>query len=40
MSDNYLDYYLMPRYALRSQTQYRLSSGDGLKGLPFSPTWF
>jgi hypothetical protein len=39
MSNNYLVDYLTPRYVLRSQTEFRLSSGDGLKGLPFSPTW-
>jgi hypothetical protein len=40
MSNYYFDYHLKPRYALRSQTQFRLSSGDELKGLPSSPTWF
>ncbi len=39
MSADYLNYHLTPRYVLRSQTEHRLSSGDELKGLPFSPTW-
>ena len=40
MSANYLNDYLMPRYVLLAQTEYRLSPGDGLRGLPSCPTWF
>jgi hypothetical protein len=40
MSAGYLNPRLMPRYAASSQTQLRLSPGDGLKGLPSSPAWY
>jgi len=39
MSANYLNLYLMPRYAAPLQTEYRLSPGDGFEGLPSSPSW-
>jgi hypothetical protein len=40
MTANYLNSHLMPRYAAPLQTEYRLSPGDGFKGLPFCPVWF
>jgi hypothetical protein len=40
MSANYLNIHLTPRYAAASQTEFRLSLGDGFKGLPSCPTWF
>jgi hypothetical protein len=39
MTRYYLNSYLMPRYVAASQTEHRLSPGDGLEGLPFRPTW-
>jgi hypothetical protein len=40
MSSSYLNVYLTPRYAAPLQTEFRLSLGDGLEGLPSCPTWF
>lgn len=40
MTANYLNEHLTPRYAASSQAEFRLSLGDGFKGLPFCPTWF
>ncbi len=40
MSANYLNHHLMPSYAASLQTEFRLSPGDGFKGLPSCPTWF
>ena len=40
MSPSYLNLHLTPSYAAPLQTKFRLSPGDGLKGLPSCPTWF
>ncbi len=39
MSGLYLNDYLMPSYAASQQIKFRLSPGDGLKGLPSCPMW-
>ena len=39
MSLAYLKSYLMPSYPAAPQKQYRLSPGDGLKGLKSRPIW-
>ena len=39
MSGLYLKSHLMPSYAATPQKQYRLSPGDGLKGLKSCPIW-
>jgi hypothetical protein len=39
MTGLYLKSHLPPRYAATPQKQYRLSPGDGLKGLKSSPIW-
>lgn len=39
MSRPYLKFYRMPVYAALPQNEYRLSPGDGLKGLKFRPSW-
>jgi hypothetical protein len=40
MSASYLNIHLTPGYAATSQTECRLSPGDGFEGLQFCPTWF
>ena len=40
MSPSYLNIHLTPSYAVPLQTEFRLSPGDGLEGLPSCPTWF
>jgi len=39
MTSLYLKSHLPPRYAATPQKQYRLSPGDGLKGLKSRPIW-
>jgi hypothetical protein len=40
MSGYYLSYRPMPSYDLFGQIEFRLSPGDGLKGLQSRPIWF
>jgi hypothetical protein len=39
MCGDYLNEYLIPRYAAVPQNKHRLSPGDGLKGLNSRPSW-